>query len=219
MLDYAPGTPSPICRRVRVLACLSVLGLGASPASALPPLEPGPAPGLLLVEGEPPVSPAEAAVAPTPQPKPALVVDEHATPARSAIAQPSVPQPTSKTDASQSADSRSERSGTELSMEAPTAPPAEANSRLAGFRADIKVLNELELSTEGVNLFSGIASVNGRTVDVGATAAWDSLPAIGKKSYLDSLLVYWAFAQGGEGPAVVRIVDPSGRVLAEKSWQ
>jgi hypothetical protein len=81
----------------------------------------------------------------------------------------------------------------------------------------IEVLNELELSTEGVNLFSGIASVDGRTVHVGATPAWDALPAVGKQSYLDSLLDLWVAAQGGQGPAAVRIVDPSGRVLAEKS--
>jgi hypothetical protein len=102
-------------------------------------------------------------------------------------------------------------------MAQPTAAPAEADSRLAGFHANVEALNELELSTEGVNLFSGIASVNGRTVHVRATGAWDSLPAVGKQSYLDALLVYWASAQGGKGPAVVRIVDPSGRVLAEKS--
>jgi hypothetical protein len=162
---------------------------------------------------------AEAAPAPNPQPKPAPVEDEHATPARSplAIAQPSMPEPASKTDAGQSADSPIARSETELSMVAPTAPPAEANSRLAGFHASIEVLNELELSTEGVNLFSGIASVDGRTVHVGATPAWDALPAVGKQSYLDSLLDLWVAAQGGQGPAAVRIVDPSGRVLAEKS--
>lgn len=56
MLDPVPASPSPLCRRLRALACLSVLGLGASPASALPPLAPGPAPGPLLAQGEPPGS-------------------------------------------------------------------------------------------------------------------------------------------------------------------
>ena len=56
MLDPVPASPSPLCRGLRALACLSVLGLGASPAGALPPLEPGPAPGLLLAQGEPPGS-------------------------------------------------------------------------------------------------------------------------------------------------------------------
>jgi hypothetical protein len=56
MLDPTPASPCPICRRLRALACLSVLGLCASPAGALPPLEPGPAPGPLLAQGEPPGS-------------------------------------------------------------------------------------------------------------------------------------------------------------------
>jgi hypothetical protein len=60
MLDPTPASPCPICRRLRALACLSVLGLCASPASALPPLEPGPAPGPLLAQGEPPGSPQPA---------------------------------------------------------------------------------------------------------------------------------------------------------------
>jgi hypothetical protein len=106
-------------------------------------------------------------------------------------------------------------------MAEPSAAPAEADSRLVGFNASIEALNELELSTEGVDLFSGIASVDGRTVHVGATAAWNTLPTVGKQSYLDALLDYWVAAQGGQGPAVVRIVDPSGRVLVEKSapWE
>jgi hypothetical protein len=413
MLDPAPASLSPICRCLRALGCLSMLGLGATPASALPPLEPGPAPGLLRVQGEPPGSeqraqenrqepfdtlnqvlednraklealaeatarlaadtelrgklqalkrenersaaelaeantrrlelersselaeariaeltqtverlkteqtaareqlgqaagaaveaerareamsnevaslrgeaarardglraanteiarlkttnaelekevaswrtsstsaietarqnsimmeerieelnaalalgrPAEAASAPDPQAKPAPVEDERATPARShsAMAQPSAREPAGKTGAGQSADSPIERSETELSMAEPTAAPAQADSRLAGFHASIEALNDLEVETEGVNLFSGIASVDGRTVHVGATGAWDSLPAVGKESYLGSLLDLWVAAQGGQGPAVVRIVDPSGRVLAEKS--
>jgi hypothetical protein len=56
MLDPTPASPCPICRRLRALACLSVLGLCASPAGALPALEPGPAPGPLLAQGEPPGS-------------------------------------------------------------------------------------------------------------------------------------------------------------------
>ncbi|MGH6885873.1 MAG: hypothetical protein ACREGK_07355, partial [Geminicoccales bacterium] len=145
--------------------------------------------------------------------------DEPATPARSpAIARPGGPKPASETDAGEAADGPIERSATELSMAQPNAAPAEDDSRLAGFHANVEALNDLELSTEGVDLFSGIASVDGRTVHVGATAAWNTLPTVGKQSYLDSLLDLWVAAQGGQGPAVVRIVDPSGRVLVEKSW-
>jgi hypothetical protein len=59
--------------------------------------------------------------------------------------------------------------------------------------------------------------VNGHAVNVSATTAWNSLPPVGQQSYLDSLLNYWVVAQGGTGPAVVRIVDPSGHLLVEKS--
>lgn len=105
---------------------------------------------------------------------------------------------------------------TDTAMVAPprsTAPEA----GLTGFDADIKALNALERSAAGQDVFSGIVSVNGREVDVGVTAAWDSLPPIGQRSYLDSLLDSWVAATGGSGPAAVRIVDESGQVLLEKS--
>jgi hypothetical protein len=150
-----------------------------------------------------------------PQAKPVPVEDERATAAQApAIAPRSGPEPATETDAGPI-----ERPESELSRAEPTAAPADADSRLADFNANLEALNELEVSTEGVDLFSGISSVDGRTVHVGATAAWNSLPTVGKQSYLDSLLDLWVGAQGGQGPAVVRIVDPSGRVLAEKSWQ
>ncbi|MGH6899148.1 MAG: hypothetical protein ACREJ5_21795 [Geminicoccaceae bacterium] len=103
-------------------------------------------------------------------------------------------------------------------MVSPSAAAAKADPRLARFHADIQALNDLEMSAAGSNLFSGIESVSGRTVHVAATDAWDALLPVGKESYLDSLLDYWLAAQGGQGPAAVRIVDPSGRVLVEKSW-
>jgi hypothetical protein len=99
----------------------------------------------------------------------------------------------------------------------PSVAPAKVDPRLERFRADIQSVNDLVRSGTAGDLFSGIESVSGRTVDVGATAAWDALPAVGKKSYLESLLDRWVAVQGGQGPAVVRIVDPSGRVLVEKS--
>jgi hypothetical protein len=158
--------------------------------------------------------PGAAAPAPAAEAKPMRVEDERATPARSpAVARPSGPEPASETDAS-----LIERSESELSRAEPTAAPADADSRLAGFHANVEALNELELSTEGVDLFSGVASVDGRTVHVGATAAWNTLPTVGKQSYLDALLYYWVAAQGGQDPAAVRIVDPSGLVLGEKLW-
>ena len=105
--------------------------------------------------------------------------------------------------------------------ELPTVGPDEATletgSGLADFHAAIQVLNDLERRSGGVDLFSDIASVSARAVNINATPAWDALPPLAKQTYLDSLLDDWIATQGGNGPAVVRIVDPSGRVLIEKS--
>jgi hypothetical protein len=54
-------------------------------------------------------------------------------------------------------------------------------------------------------------------VHVSATSAWQSIPPAGQRSYLNSLFDLWSVAQDKSGPAVVRIVDSSGRVLLEKS--
>jgi hypothetical protein len=134
-----------------------------------------------------------------------------------AIAQPGAPGTPGGAGAELPTESARAPSGTELSTAGPAAAPGQADSRLSDFQAKIQALNDLELSTEGIDLFSGIASVKGRTVHVAATTAWDALPAVGKESYLDSLLDHWVAAQVGPGPAVVRIVDPDGRVLVEKS--
>jgi hypothetical protein len=106
---------------------------------------------------------------------------------------------------------------TRLAMAEPTASPL-VDSDLARFNADLQALNELELNAAGSDLFSGVASANGREVRVSTTAAWDRLPPIGRESYLESLLGSWVAARGGKGPAVVRIVDARGHVLVEKSW-
>ena len=53
--------------------------------------------------------------------------------------------------------------------------------------------------------------------NVSTTPAWQRIPASGQRSYLNSLLDLWIVAQEESGPAVVRIVDPNGRVLLEKS--
>jgi hypothetical protein len=87
------------------------------------------------------------------------------------------------------------------------------------FNANLQLLNELELSAGGSDLFSGIESAEGSEVRVGTTAAWDKLPLVGQKAYITTLLNYWVSARGGKVPAVVRLVNSSGQVLVEKSWQ
>jgi hypothetical protein len=147
--------------------------------------------------------------------KPEAVQEKHdvaASEARSGIAQSPAPESVSSIRADRAAGS-----ATTLAMAEP-AGSASVDSGLARFNADLQALNELELNAAGSDLFSGVASANAREVRVSATAAWDRLPAVGRETYLGALLEYWVAAQGGKGPAVVRIVDSRGQVLVEKSW-
>jgi hypothetical protein len=114
------------------------------------------------------------------------------------------------------ADRPVERATTLARVDPATAPP-KVDPGLASFRANVQSLNQLERSAVGVELFSGIESVKGGEVSVGTTSGWDDLPDVGKQSYLDYLLEAWVAARAGARPAVVRIVDASGRVLVQKS--
>ena len=155
-------------------------------------------------EATPPASPQA-------EPEPDPAADEPAaTPATAPTPPPPAPEPADDVDASRPADGV-----TNVAIAAPS--PVAETADLARFHADIEALNDLELSTAGADLFSGVESVSGREVQIGTTTAWHSLPPIGQESYVDSLLDYWVAARGGQGPAVVRIVDRSGRVLVEKS--
>jgi hypothetical protein len=144
-----------------------------------------------------------------PQVEPEPVEDERtaAIEAPSATGQPSAPEPADTIDTEAAADGATT-----------AAAVADVDSGLERFHADVRALNRLELSTRGLDLFSGIKSADGREVQVTTTVAWDTLPPIGQQSYLDSLLDSWVAAQGGDGPVVVRIVDQSGELLVEKSW-
>ena len=109
-------------------------------------------------------------------------------------------------------------SATELSMAGPTESPL-AESGIELFNANLQLLNELEMTSGGSDLFSGVESAKGSEVHVSTTAAWDKLPAAGKDAYIKTLLDYWVSVRGGKGPAVVRLVNASGQVLVEKSSQ
>jgi myosin heavy subunit len=110
-------------------------------------------------------------------------------------------------------------SATERSMAAPTAAASQAaSSELTRFYANIEDLNERALDAAGADLFADIETVSDEVVHVGTTTAWNAVPPAGQRNYLNSLLDYWVAAKGGEGPAVVRIVDQDDQVLLEKSW-
>lgn len=146
-----------------------------------------------------------------PQAEPDQEAEQPATATR-ATSQPPAPEAASPTAAGQPSNG-----ATSIATVQQAAAPREAELVPSRFQADIEALNDLELSASGKDLFSGITSVSGHAVDVGTTTAWASLPPIGQQSYLESLLDRWVAERGGEGPAVVRIVDESGRVLVEKA--
>ena len=73
------------------------------------------------------------------------------------------------------------------------------------------------MDAAGSDLFAGVEAAGDGVVNVSTTPAWQNIPASGQRSYLNSLLDLWIVAQEESGPAVVRIVDPNGRVLLEKS--
>jgi predicted nucleic acid-binding Zn-ribbon protein len=95
--------------------------------------------------------------------------------------------------------------------------PADEAADLKRFDANVRYLNSRAVEMAGADLFSGIKSPGDGVVHVSTTAAWQKIPTAGQHSYLDSLFDLWTVAQERSGPAVVRIVDPSGRVLLEKS--
>jgi myosin heavy subunit len=144
-----------------------------------------------------------------PPAKPKEIEDERtaAIQAPSAAVQPPAPERAEQIDTEEPTDSATTATA-----------PADVDSGLQRFHADIQALNLLERNTGGVDLFSRIESVDSREVQVTTTAAWGTLPPIGQQTYLDSLLDSWVAAQGGDGPTVVRIVDQSGEVLVVKSW-
>jgi hypothetical protein len=120
--------------------------------------------------------------------------------------------------------SRDDQPSSGGATERPTAAPTTAassetaSSELTRFHANIADLNERALDAAGADLFSEIETVSDEVVHVGTTTAWAAVPPAGQRSYLNSLLDYWVAAKGGEGPAVVRIVDQDDQVLLEKSW-
>jgi hypothetical protein len=99
----------------------------------------------------------------------------------------------------------------------PAPAPADPAAGLARFDANVRYLNSRAAESSGAELFSDIKAQGDGVVHVSTTAAWQKIPPAGQHSYLDSLFDLWTVAREGSGPAVVRIVDPNGRVLLEKS--
>ena len=88
---------------------------------------------------------------------------------------------------------------------------------LARFRANVDDLNARAQALAGVELFTGAEPAGSGTVQVLVTEAWHLVPQGGKESYTNALFGHWqAFADGSE-PLRLQVIDPSGRVVGEKS--
>lgn len=149
------------------------------------------------------------------QARPQSVAQERSTGSNllSGMAEPAAPGPAEKVGAEPKADGPAQ-----LAAREPTAAPSrEGGPGLARFDANVRYLNRRALEAAGADLFSGIESAGDGVVHVSTTPAWQSIPPAGQRSYLNSLFDLWTVAQDSSGPAVVRIVDASGRVLLEKS--
>lgn len=100
---------------------------------------------------------------------------------------------------------------------APAAAPDVAGVDLQRFRDSVDYLNSRAMAVAGADLFTAVEPLGDGTVQVGATAAWATMPPAGQRSYANTLLDRWAAATGRIGRVKVQIVDESGQVLMEES--
>lgn len=101
---------------------------------------------------------------------------------------------------------------------APAAGPLETGGpEVERFKESVDYLNSRAMQVAGVDLFTGIKSVDDDRVTVGITDAWTTVPPAGQRSYLNTLLDRWSAAKGGSRPVSIQIVDAEGQVLAEGS--
>jgi SH3 domain-containing protein len=99
----------------------------------------------------------------------------------------------------------------------PAAPAPDETVGIERFRESVDYLNSRAVSVAGVDLFAGVEPLGGGSVQVAATDAWSTIPPAGQESYANTLLDRWAAARGRTGPVSLRIVDPKGKVIMEKS--
>lgn len=92
-----------------------------------------------------------------------------------------------------------------------------ATPEVARFKESVSYLNDRALQVAGVDLFTGVEAVAPRTIAVGTTEAWSTVPPAGQRSYLNTLIDRWSAANGGDDEVRVRILDSAGQVLVEES--
>lgn len=156
---------------------------------------------------EPPTPPAEDAAA-APQPA------EGSAPAQG----PADPRPEASGTAATAAAARAatDPAAAPESIAPAAAPEVEAVD-LQRFRDSVDYLNSRAVAVAGADLFTAVEPLGDGTVQVGATAAWATMPPAGQRSYANTLLDRWAAATGRTGQVKVQIVDESGQVIMEES--
>jgi Bacterial SH3 domain len=103
------------------------------------------------------------------------------------------------------------------STDAALAEPASESEAPARFRSNVDELNARAQALAGVELFTGAEPAGSGTVQVVVTEAWDLVPEAGQESYANALFGHWQAVADGAAPLRLRLVDPSGKVVSEKS--
>jgi uncharacterized protein YraI len=107
--------------------------------------------------------------------------------------------------------------GSQPSTNTALAATGSASEALTRFRSSVSTLNERALAAAGVELFAGVEPAADGTVQVLVTESWNMVPDAGQKSYTNALFGYWQAVADSPEPLRVQLVDPSGRVVGEKS--
>jgi hypothetical protein len=103
------------------------------------------------------------------------------------------------------------------SRDAALAEPASESEALARFRSSLDELNARAQALAGVELFTGAEPAGGGTIQVLVTEAWDLVPEAGQESYANALFGHWQAVADSPEPLRLQLVDPSGKVVREKS--
>lgn len=85
------------------------------------------------------------------------------------------------------------------------------------FRETVTALNDSAVSVAGISLFEGVRSVGGGGVQVLATDSWTRVPEAGQASYMNALFDRWRSVANDLGPLSLQIIDPSGKVMMERT--
>ena len=98
-----------------------------------------------------------------------------------------------------------------------TTDAAADGTPLGRFGQEVRYFNDRALSAAGVDLFTGVAAIGERDVQVVTTEAWATMSAPGQQNYLNALYARWQAAVGGAAPVRLEIVDESGALMMEKA--